>query len=178
TGDAVHLVGHSVGGAVAGLAAAEAPDLWASVSVVASPPMGVPVFADRAAEARSLGMAAIVPGTLARWFAMDGGAAELSALAYVNTCLAALPVETWAALWSSFAQFSGFAPLPAGTRTMCVAGAIDSSTPPGALQAIYDVIGGDQRSEGVQVIAGAAHQLVLTHPGVLGELLLDGTLAS
>lgn len=171
----LHLVGHSVGGAIAGIAAAEHPGLWASVSIVASPPRGMPVFLERAIEARERGLLDVIAPTLERWFTIDDDH-QAEAIAYARRCLTAMQTEAWAALWESFSGFAGFSLLPETIRTFCVVGSRDVSTPEPAVRAVEGSLGGSRHPLGVAVVPGAPHQIVLTHAAALGALLLSRAL--
>ncbi|MDB5819278.1 MAG: hypothetical protein JWQ11_2918, partial [Rhizobacter sp.] len=137
---AVHLLGHSMGGAVAALLAERMASrergCLASLTLVATPAAGHAAFALRGAPALAAGMDAVVPDTLQRWF---GDAADTASTRYARSTLQAMQPEGFAAAWQALAGFEGYeriaAHLPA---TLCIAGADDLSTPPRVMQAIVD----------------------------------------
>jgi 3-oxoadipate enol-lactonase len=168
----VHLVGHSLGGAVAALAAARVPRRVASLALIATPPASVPAFAERAVAAERDGVASTVAPTLQRWFDGDDGdtapVAELGRRGFARMSHAGL-----ASAWRSLAAFDGYAALPALPRALCIAGAADVSTPAAAMQRIVDVRrevqpGADIRLE---TVARAGHMVPLTHPHDVAALL-------
>lgn len=174
----VHVLGHSMGGAVAACAAASAPGKVASLTLVATPPAGMPVFVERGQAALDGGMDAVVAPTLARWFGPDGSAGNADAIAYARSALHAMAPAGFAAAWRALASFGGYADLAAALPpTLCVAGALDLSTPPPALQAICDALRTGQGQPGageaarVETIAGHGHMLPLTAPEALARLL-------
>ncbi|MEU6537157.1 alpha/beta fold hydrolase [Streptomyces sp. NPDC047000] len=167
-GRPVHLVGHSLGGAVAGLVAQRCADLLASVTVIASPATGLPVFRERARDAERHGMAPQVEATLRRWFASpeQGGPAVAAARAGLES----LTVATWAAIWRSFADFPGWAALGLpdgfGERLLCLSFAEDRSTPPSALAQIAEACGGHHVAVG-----HGGHMAPLEEPALLAAHL-------
>jgi 3-oxoadipate enol-lactonase len=161
----VHLLGHSVGGAVAGLASLLRPEGFRSLTIAASPPTGLPSFAHRARTARICGMDAVVESTLSRWFNPSDTQQNAAALSYARTSLRGISSEDWAELWDSFAEFAGFKVSESVLPVMCLVGEYDTSTPPIAVNEIRDVLG----AEHLAVIPGAPHQLFLTHPVAVAE---------
>lgn len=164
----VRLVGHSAGGPIAALAAAEDPRRYLSLHVAASPAAGVPAFAERARAARQEGMDAMVEPTLRRWFSeralREGG----SLIDYARACISAMTVDAWAALWESMARFSGFDELRL-PRTYCVSAEEDKSTPPEAL----DAIAASVTAAGHTVLPGAGHMFPLEAPARLAAVLTE-----
>ena len=162
----VHLLGHSVGGAIAGLVSSRAPETLRSLTIAATPDVGVPIFRERAAQARREGIATIVASTLPRWFEGSNPSASDAALGYVAASLNHMAAPDWAALWESFAGFSGFQESLVA-HALCLVGELDLSTPPEIVRRVATRISAAAK---LAVIPGAPHQLFLTHPGVVANV--------
>lgn len=160
-----HLLGTSMGGVVAGLAAAARPELWASLTVVCTPDRGYPAFVDRAEAAEAGGMTAVVDDTLSRWFAPE--ALTSGSVAYARACLEAFDPAVWSALWRDFARFEGFASVPVGLPVHVVAGTADRSTPPPVLERVAAALGA---TAPVRLVEGGEHQLVLERPDAVAAV--------
>jgi 3-oxoadipate enol-lactonase len=172
-GSGVHLVGHSMGGAIAACAAARAePGRVATLSVIASPAAAGPAFVQRGADALAHGMATAIDTTLMRWF--DGDAEE-TAIAQARSGLQSMRVAGYAAAWRSFATFDGYRPLAATLpHTLLVAASGDLSTPPVAMTRIADDFAAAGASDRVrmEVVEGHGHMLPLTAPDTVASLLM------
>jgi len=168
----VHLLGHSLGGAVA---AALMDRLSAhrvvSVTLVATPFAGVPAFADRAVAVSQGGMQSVLEQTLDRWLGTDrGGENELIARA----ALLRMQPEGYDAVWRAFAEFAGFDRLRAVFPPSLVIGfGDDVSTPVSIQDAIAEALG----QRGARVcrldIPGAAHMGMLQRPKPVLNAFLD-----
>ncbi|MFI5718980.1 alpha/beta fold hydrolase [Nocardia sp. NPDC051750] len=168
--DGVHLVGHSLGGAVAALAAAAAPPgAVRSLILIATPPQGFPSFAERAEPVAATGsMAPVVEPTLHRWFDPAQLAADTPSIRYCRDRLTTLPPNTWITAWRSFAQFGGYAELGAALPpTLLISGAADQSTSPEQVGAIRPHV---PRAVGHEIVADAGHMLIFDHADELAAL--------
>ncbi|MFD1860271.1 alpha/beta fold hydrolase [Aeromicrobium camelliae] len=154
--DRPRLLGISMGGVVAGLAAAVAPSRWRDLAVVCSPDRGYPVFEQRAV-AGSEGMAMLARDTIERWFTASEVAERPSYVIEAEATVRAMHPLRWDATWRDFSRFGGWV-RPEGLPVRCFAGALDVSTPPDVMQRIVDVVGGR-----LTVIADAPHQLLYAH---------------
>lgn len=135
----VHVVGHSLGGAIAASAVAKlAPEAGCTVgslSLLASPAQGGEVFRERAADCLSKGMDVMREATLLRWF--GGVQQDVQDHQFAARSLAEMRVENFAAAWAALAQFEGYADLVDRLpRTLAIAGAEDLSTPPAVMARI------------------------------------------
>lgn len=169
---AIHLVGHSMGGAIAALAAARAGSKVASLALIATPPAGFPAFNERALAAEQ-DFAASCEATLARWF--EGEASDSSeALATARAAMARVQPAGIAAAWRALASFAGYEAIgQALPRTLCIAAGNDPSTPPQAMQRIVAARQAVQPAARIQLqtIPGAGHMVPLTHPAPVAALL-------
>ncbi|OHZ01613.1 alpha/beta fold hydrolase [Salinicola sp. MIT1003] len=168
----VHLLGHSMGGAVAALATARADVRIASLTLVATPPMGLPAFVERGEQALRGGMENAIETTLARWF----GAGEEDDVAhrYATRSLRRMTPAGYAACWRVFASFGGYRELVAKLpSTLLLAMANDISTPPSALTEIADSFYADSRGADIEMVTlpNSGHMGPLTHPAALAEVL-------
>ncbi len=164
----VHLLGHSMGGAVAALLAARMararPGRVASLALVSSPAAGHPAFLQRAADARDAGVQAGIDPTMARWFGEAGLHADGWPQRYARSALAAMQADGLAGAWRALAEFPGYpsivARLPA---TVCIAAQDDLSTPPQAMQPIVDafVQAGRGADAALQVLPAGGHMAPL-----------------
>lgn len=167
----VHLLGHSMGGAVAALAAARSSTDVASLSLVATPPMGMPIFAERGDLAMTEGMDAAIESTLVRWFHAEEAGEEWI---YARQALSRMTAEGYAATWRAFAHFKGYSDLVAALPpTLLVAMECDASTPPSALEAIADSfrIAGHGDAVRLITIPDTGHMGVLTQPETFANAL-------
>lgn len=176
----VHLVGHSIGGVIAALAAAKlaksATHHIQSLSIIASPPTGLAVFAERAQAMQNESRQSIVETTMQRWFGgLDVTPALSDAMQYAQQQLSVIPVGALVSSWQSLAQFSGYSTLgeqlPA---TLLITGNRDLSTPAAAMQPIVEALhhAGKTQTQ-LQIIEGGGHMLPLTPPDTLIHLLMS-----
>ena len=168
-GGPIHLVGHSLGGAVAAELAAARPGAFASLTLVASPARGLPVFARRARAEADGGFDALEAETLRRWFSGADG----PFVAEARAAMRRMRPAAWDAAWRALASFGGFGPIAARLpRTMVVAFAQDVSTPP----AMQDEIAAILAAAGVDVrrvdIPEAGHFGLLQRPAAVAAALM------
>ena len=165
----VHLVGHSIGGVIAALAAAKLKSSSShrvqSLSVIASPPTGLAVFSERAQTMQHESRESIIATTLQRWFGgLDVTPAIADAMQYARQQLSVIPVGSLVSSWQSLAQFSGYGALGAQLpATLLITGNRDLSTPAAAMQPILDALhqAGKTQTQ-LQIIEGGGHMLPLT----------------
>ncbi|ASR89818.1 alpha/beta fold hydrolase [Alcaligenes aquatilis] len=177
--DKVHLLGHSIGGVIATLAAARLAESSSkkvqSLSIIASPPMGLAVFGERAQAIQHESRQTIVQTTMQRWFGGLEPSPELAqAMQYAEQQLRLVPVKTLLSSWQSLAQFSGYGDLAAHLpATLLLTGSQDLSTPASAMQIILDTLHKAGKTQtALHIIDGAGHMLPLTAPDTLIDLLL------
>ncbi|MGF6573655.1 3-oxoadipate enol-lactonase [Paraburkholderia sp. GAS333] len=170
----VHLVGHSMGGAVAALCAARLGPRVASLALIATPAAGFPAFNARAQVAIEEGMQTAIPATLERWFGAEPVQSEAGAIAYAQDALSEMAPTGFAAAWRALANFEGYQPIGQKLpRTRLIAGVRDLSTPPSSMRSIFNTLiaAGAQPTPVFDEIDDAGHMLVLTHaPAVAASL--------
>lgn len=172
----VHLIGHSMGGALAASVAARMHDAKriASLALIATPPVGMPAFAERGDSAHSEGMRRAIDNTLERWFGKLQDQEIAPALAYARASLSTMQERGYVSAWHSLAQFGGYGALAATLPpTLALAGSDDLSTPPAVMAAIGQAFSTAGVADMVQTatIEGAGHMLVLTHAAMLARKL-------
>ncbi|RVT86649.1 alpha/beta fold hydrolase [Rhodobacteraceae bacterium CCMM004] len=170
-GPPAHLAGFSMGGAVAALLAARRISGIETLTLVATPDRGLPVFAERACALAAGSVAAVTEPTIARWFGRTEGD---SAIAVAREALSKLRPEGFDAAWRALASFQGYARIAhALPPTLCIAFADDLSTPPDVADRIADLIraaGGDVRRID---IADAGHMGLLQKPAEVAAAIAD-----
>ena len=146
--DRVHLVGVSMGGAVAQEFAIRHGGRLAALTLLATGPRGRKASGDRAAVRDRADLEALVPATLARWFTPEFVAAGGTWVDYVRDRIAGADIGLWRAAWSALGRRDVTAALP-GIRvpTVCVAARDDASTPFARLAEIADAIPGGRLVE-------------------------------
>lgn len=160
------LVGTSMGGVVAGLAASAEPGTWTDLTVVCAPDRGYPSFAERATAVTDGGMQSHVSSTVGRWFTPDQVAEGHVAVVEARQSLDGMDPACWDALWLDFALLGGWPDLRDVLRVHAIAGSADQSTPPEVMARLVDSAGGT-----LDVLDGAPNQLLMTHPAQAAALL-------
>ena len=136
---AVHVVGLSLGGAIAQHLAAHSPSRILTLTLLCtSAKFGEPAgWLDRAAFVRSNGTGALAQAVVGRWFSPEFADAVDRFIAMVTDT----PDEGYARCCEALAHWDGRADLSRITApTLVIAGAQDPATPPADLRAIADAI--------------------------------------
>ncbi|WP_233827999.1 alpha/beta fold hydrolase [Paraburkholderia sp. ZP32-5] len=142
-----HVVGLSLGGMIAQQFALAYPSRVDTLTIADSTGGTLPenraLWNQRAHTARTEGMAALVPSTLARWLTPDFQAAHPEAVEPIREVLSRTPSEGFAMACEALRGFDlrgkhGAIRCP----TLAVAGRHDTGTPPASTQAIADAIQG------------------------------------
>ena len=171
--ETAHVIGLSYGGAIAQVAAIEAPDRFASLTLLATTDRAFPeIFERRAAGAEVDGMTAQVDETLSRWFTPEALAAETAGVRYARSRLQAMKSEDWAAAWRSMKELDAQGKLgDFAAPALVVAGSADVSGPTAVLRQVADGIPGATFRE----LPGVPHMQTLERPeliaGALDEFL-------
>lgn len=169
--ESAHLVGLSLGGAVAQWIAARHPDRVDSLSLLATSAAFAPPepWAERARAVRTDGVAAIAPTVVGRWFTPALAERDPELVARHVAMVAATPDEGYAACCDALAAWDGRPDLARiSAPTLVIAGAQDPSTPP-AVGA--EIASGIAVSE-LRVVDPAAHLLNVEQAGAVTKLLL------
>ena len=165
-----HLVGTSMGSAVARLAVALNPSLWTGATLIAGGAGAVPALAQRGDAALQGGMCAVVQETLGRWFPTADIAHQEPFVQYARDCLLRMEPSAWAGAWRALATYPAPGPLPAGVPGLCVAGELDTSATRDVVETMRQAAA---VSPAVAVVPSAGHQLTMTHARDAAALLLS-----
>ncbi|MBC3839469.1 alpha/beta fold hydrolase [Streptacidiphilus sp. 4-A2] len=168
-----HLVGLSVGGMLAQSLALNEPAVVRSLALMGTaasfPPDARAAIRDRARVARTLGMPALVPATIARWFTPQTAVRRPDLIDRVTTTLLADDAEVHAALWDMVADLDLAPRLERiACPTLVLVGADDPSTPVTAARELRDAIRGAQ----LHVVPDTSHLAPLERPDLTSAHLL------
>lgn len=171
-----HLVGLSIGGMTALLAAATYPERVDRVVVMCtSAQLGPPAaWAERAAAVRAGGTAAVAATVAARWFTEAHKAADPALVEWARAMIAATSAEGYAACCGAIERMDLRADLPhIAAPLLAIAGRDDPATPPPHLELIARSVPGAR----LVVVDDAAHLANLDQPDKVTALVaghLDG----
>jgi len=168
---AASYCGISLGGMIGMWLAAHAPERIGALAVCCTsaylPPAGF--WTDRAAQARTAGMASLAEPVVGRWFTPAFRARDPATVARFVTTVAGLDPQGYAGCCEAIAamdQRSSLARISA--RTLVIAGAEDPATPPWHGARIASAVG---RSR-LRVIRGGSHLANVSQPGEVTAALL------
>ena len=166
------VVGASMGGMVAQHLALRHPERVRSLLVVCTGAAVDPeVMLERAAQAETEGIAAMLDTTLRRWFtpAALGLEPEHPGVAYARRTLLALDPGSFADGWRAMADHDVRDRLgEIGAPTTCLAGSADPVAPPARLRELADGV-----ENGRLVVRDGPHMLHLERPAELSAALLE-----
>lgn len=167
---AAHLVGLSIGGAVAQWIAAHRGERVAALSLFCTAArFGTPeMWAERAEFVRRAGTASQVDSALSRWFTSGFLAAHPDVAARCAAMIAGTDDEAYAGCCAALAAWDSRADLARITApTLVVAGASDPGTPPQVVAELADGIAGAE----FVVLDDAGHLPTLQHPHRVAALI-------
>jgi 3-oxoadipate enol-lactonase len=167
-----HLVGLSLGGMTAMLAAATHPDRVDRVAVLCTSALLGPAsgWAERAAAVCAGGTAAVADAVVERWFTPEHSAADPGLVAWARAMVAATPAHGYAACCGAIERMDLREALPRiKTPLLAIAGRQDQATRPAHLEAIVDAVPGGR----LVVLEAAAHLANLDQPAAVTALLVD-----
>lgn len=144
-----HLVGMSMGGMIAQQFALDYPSRIHSLTLAdtasGTPPEGRATWDQRAAAARSDGIAALAPATLSRWLTPDFQKAHPEAVEQIRDVLLRTSPQGYALACEALRDFDVRARVGTiATPTLAVAGRYDTGTPPSATEAVASAIPGSR----------------------------------
>jgi 3-oxoadipate enol-lactonase len=163
-----HVVGLSLGGAIAQVFALAHPERVHRLDLVATVSTPRPAFVERGRTAIEQGMGAVLPATLARWFTAQALATNGPSVRYARGMVRRSDPTVWAASWRALAEVDtqrNLRHLRVPTRV--IAGEHDASTPPATMALIARAVPGAT----FHVIPGAPHMISLETPAPLARLL-------
>jgi len=166
-----HLVGLSLGGAIAQNLTLTHPGRVESLTLVASTAWTSEAFAARAVAAESHGIEAQIAPTLTRWFTPNALADNGWAVRYARDRVRRAFVSDWAAAWRALAAIdTGERLASISVPTHIIAGECDLSTPPALMRGLTEAIAGST----FEVIADGPHMLSLEQPLELASAIRRG----
>ncbi|MEU4343946.1 3-oxoadipate enol-lactonase [Nocardia sp. NPDC023852] len=167
---AVHLVGLSLGGAVAQWIATHAPTRVRTLTLLCTAakfdaPQG---WLNRAATVRASGTAAIAEAVVARWFSGALAERDPALIARCRAMVATTDAEGYAACCEAIASWDGRADLARITApTLVIAGAQDPATTPVDLRLVAEGIA----NSALHVLDPAAHLASVEQAGPVSALI-------
>lgn len=151
-----HFVGLSLGGMTGMRLAARNPERVDRLAVLCTSPRlaTAPTYAERAALVRREGMGPVHEAVVERWYTPGFAAANPERVAAARAMVLATPPEGYAGSCEVIAAMDLTADLPAiSARTLAIAGADDTATPPEQLERIADRV----QHGSLLVVPEAAH---------------------
>ncbi|MCZ4275028.1 MAG: bifunctional 3-oxoadipate enol-lactonase/4-carboxymuconolactone decarboxylase PcaDC [Rhodococcus sp. (in: high G+C Gram-positive bacteria)] len=170
--DSAHVVGLSIGGAIAQWLAVHRPLRVRSLTLLCtSARFGEPqAWRDRAEAARADGTESLADAVTSRWFTSALAVRDPDLLARHRRMIADTPDEGYASCCEALAGWDNRADLGRITaRTLIVAGEQDPATPPAEARILAD---GIARST-MHVLSPAAHLANVEQAGEVSRLILD-----
>ena len=170
---AAHLVGHSMGTIICQHVAAAAPDKV--LSLVLRGPLAEPPDAarqgmrDRAAKARSEGMAAVAETLVVAATSAETRAHRLAAVALVRELLMRQDAENYARTCEALAAARAADLAAIRCPTLLLTGDEDGVAPPPAVRKLAQAIAGAE----LRVFAGCGHWTPVERPREVAEAMLD-----
>ena len=174
--DRVHVVGLSLGGAVAQTLAAQYPERIASLAVICSAArFGEPdAWTTRADTVRRDGVASIADSIVERWFTAEYAAAHPDVVDRCVAMVSAVPDEGYAVCCEALSRFDSRTLLGSiSAPTVAIAGDRDPATPPSSLSVIADGVPGAR----LEVLSPAAHLAAVERAPEVSALVRDHVLA-
>ncbi|WP_327147119.1 bifunctional 3-oxoadipate enol-lactonase/4-carboxymuconolactone decarboxylase PcaDC [Nocardia sp. NBC_01329] len=168
--DAVHLVGLSLGGAVAQHVAAYTPSRVRTLTLLCTAAkFGSPQsWLDRAATVRAEGTTAIADAVVDRWFTAGLAERDPGLIAHSRAMVTATPDDGYAACCTALAHWDGRPDLARITApTLVIAGAQDPATTPGDMRSLADGIANSV----LHVLDPAAHLASVEQAGPVSSLI-------
>ncbi|MCK7675768.1 3-oxoadipate enol-lactonase [Corynebacterium pygosceleis] len=165
-----HIVGLSLGGAIAQQIALDAPERVTSLTLLSTAAKfgEEKTWRDKASTVRSEGTEALAHTVAHNWFTPTFG--EAGAFADYEAMVSACPDEGYAACCEALAEFDSRSRLgEISCPTLVVSAADDPSTPPDVVRVLADGIPGAR----LESISPAAHLVNVEQAAAVNQLLAD-----
>lgn len=169
-----HWLGLSLGGMIGQVLALKAPDRVQSLILADTTGRGAPnaaaMWGDRATTAREKGMAALVEGTLSRWFTEPYHAAAPEVIARFGETIRSTTVAGYAGCCAAISQIDTLDALRSlQIPALILVGAQDQATSPQMAQALHANLAGSR----LCIIDHAAHIANVEQPAAFNEAMLE-----
>ncbi|KAA2253867.1 alpha/beta fold hydrolase [Solihabitans fulvus] len=167
--DRAHVVGLSLGGAIAQAAAVAYPERVESLALLATVDVTFPeAFEARAVAAEAHGMRAMVASTLTRWFTADALAENGWGVRYARERLLRFDPADWAAMWRAYRTLDVRGRLGEfSAPTLVLAGGADAAIRPEVLSDLAGRIPGARFQE----LPATPHMQTLERPELVADAL-------
>jgi pimeloyl-ACP methyl ester carboxylesterase len=170
----VVIIGHSIGGMITQIVAAQKPEFLQGivlVSTLVKPPNEVSkAMIDRANLVRNQGMKSILSSTLQRWFTQKNLEDRLPIISSVSNILLETNAEVHAQAWKAISRFDGSKLLPViDLPVLVLVGDKDVSTPPSTAEEIVQLCSNSR----LKVIPNVGHALPQEAPVAFSQLIKD-----
>ena len=169
-----HYAGLSMGGMIGQTFALKYPDVLRTLTLAdttsAYPPEGAAMWADRIKTAREKGMAALVEGTLGRWFTAAFRQSHPGEIDRVSKLILGTPVEGYAGCGAAISRIDVTARLrEIAAPVLVICGDQDGGTPPAMSHQIQQARSGTE----LFIIRDASHISNLEKPEAFTHVLAD-----
>ncbi|WP_369796062.1 alpha/beta fold hydrolase [Puniceibacterium sp. IMCC21224] len=163
------VCGVSFGGTVALAMAVTRPSAIAHVGVVAGVADGFPAATERSRLALAQGVAPQIAETLERWFIPEETSPQSWQVCYAHARLVRMKTQNWAAAWAALGASRLTPSLPGlESPVTLVSGALDRSVPPAAMSKLAEHLTKVEH----HILSGVAHQIALSAPSDLADVIL------
>ena len=171
---ATHWSGLSTGGMIGQTFALKYPGIFKSMVLADTtsnyPAAAAAAWADRIQTAQSKGMAAVVDGTLARWFTAPYKASATEVMTRIGAQILSTPVDGFAGACAAIAKVNTLDRLKEITcPVFIIVGEEDHGTPPEMARAIHANLPGSK----LLVIKSAAHLSNVEQAEIFNRALVD-----
>jgi 3-oxoadipate enol-lactonase len=169
-----HWIGLSMGGMIGETYALKYPGVFRSMILADTtsrrPPNAEQMWGDRVRMAREQGMAALVDGTLARWFTDPYRQAQPAVMARIADGIRSTPVEGFAGCCDAIAKIDVLDRLKEiDCPALVIVGDQDHGTPPDMARQIHANLRGSE----LLIIPSAAHLSNIEQPAVFNRAMLE-----
>jgi len=172
--ESTHFLGLSMGGMIGQHLALAAPQRVDKLVIASStsriPPEAGPLWDERIATVRAQGCAAMVEGTLARWFTPGFRAARPEVMQRIGSLIAHTPAAGYIGCAGAIRTLDITARIAAiAAPTLVIVGADDPGTPPAMSEVIAAAIPGAR----LEIIPSASHICCIEQPEIFNRLVRD-----
>lgn len=163
-----HIAGLSLGGSIAQALCTKQPELFKTLTIIASTGWSFPAFRERKEAAIEQGVIDQISPSLTRWFTPDQLATNGWGVRYARDCVARSHLGGWCAGWNALFKLNIDKQVEdIRVKTHIIAAECDLSTPPVLMEKFCKI-----KNHTFTVIPNAPHMVGLTHPRELATSIL------